>query len=460
MARPRKVIIIGSTGYKQANSRIKVECYLWGKIEKIVNIRDYDTVILNLLSLSDKKVRSTINWESFDSTLNIITSYEILSHGGEIIIVGDPRFRIPRHQTTDMRGKETFKETPFLLWTGFKFHWDKDPGDTVSFVDDYRHRKLVPYIKKLNKWDYSLYRLELNHDILKIAYNYDVMRRKNYSFTYNVDLFCTNRYNNGLAFIVRLLMLRGSRALDREYGPIVFLPQIDASDDEMITMILCDICGVEASMPEPKWLENYTAPGEPEVNEKISDVENEIIKSFDNLKNLKKRREQVRTCLKLLYERKKGLEPVVREILRMLGAEVEDPDEPNKEEDWITVKIKDVEYEGVLEVKSTGSEQFSEDGIRQLLEWVNRGIVKRKKKYKGIFIGNSCVEETPNKRPWPFSDSWKKSAELSDICAIRTIDLYKIYLLYSERKIDIESFWEDVFNTKGIFSIDKYKDSR
>jgi len=459
MARPRKVIIIGSKGYEQTNSKIKVECYLWEKIEKIINIRDYDTVILNLLSISDKKVRSKIDWEKFDSILNIITSCEILLHGGEIIVVGDPRFQIPRHYTTDMKGERISKKTPFLQWTGFEFYWDSDPGDTVSFADDYRHRKFAPYMRNLHKWNYSFYRLELNHDVLKIAYNYDAMQRKNYSFTYEVDSFCNNRYNNGLAFIVRLLMLRKSGALEKEYGPIVFLPKIDASEDEMITMILCDICGIEASMPEPKWLENYVAPGEPEINKEISDVENRILKSFDNLKDLKKRREQIRICLKLLYERKKGLEPVVRDILCKLGAKVEDPDEPNKEEGWITVKNKGVEYEWVLEVKSTGAEQFGEDGIRQLLEWINRGIVKRKKKYKGIFIGNSCVEETPDKRPWPFSDSWKKSAELSDICAIRTIDLYRIYLLHSERKLDVESFWEDVFNTKGIFCIDKYIDA-
>ena len=43
-------------------------------------------------------------------------------------------------------------------------------------------------------------------------------------------------------------------------------------------------------------------------------------------------RTSVRSCLKLLYEREFALEPIVRDILELLGANVEESAESNKED--------------------------------------------------------------------------------------------------------------------------------
>jgi hypothetical protein len=112
-------------------------------------------------------------------------------------------------------------------------------------------------------------------------------------------------------------------------------------------------------------------------------------------------REKTRECLKLLYERGDQLEVVVRDILRGLGAHVEDPENPGKEDGWVTVQVSGQILEGVIEVKSTKNPQFGEDGIRQLLDWVDRGIQLRQKKYKGLFFGNSSVDKVINER-YPF----------------------------------------------------------
>jgi len=88
-----------------------------------------------------------------------------------------------------------------------------------------------------------------------------------------------------------------------------------------------------------------------------------------------------------------------------------------------------------------------------LLDWINRGIQLRKKKYKGIFIGNNAIDIPPNNRPNAFSDGWVESAKLSEICAIKSEDLYKIYLINSQKKINLNLFWEELFNTNGIFNM-------
>lgn len=160
--------------------------------------------------------------------------------------------------------------------------------------------------------------------------------------------------------------------------------------------------------------------------------------------------------MKLLYEREYALEPVARDILRGLGAHVEDPAEKNKEDGWIVVKVTDTTYEGVLEIKSTRSDQFGEDGRKQPLDWIDRGRTLRGKNYKGIFIGNSAVDKPMKERSWAFNDSWTKAAELSGICAMKTEDLYVIYLLKSRGEIDLDSFWKELFGTSGIFDMTKH----
>jgi len=167
---------------------------------------------------------------------------------------------------------------------------------------------------------------------------------------------------------------------------------------------LRDVCGVEASLPEPEWISDYEAPGQTAVDQEIAKIVEELGSAKEQFVQAQKKREEIRACLKLLYEREFGLEPAVQNILRGLGAHVEDPKEANKEDGWVTVNVEGQVYEGVLEIKSTRSAQFGEDGIRQLLDWIDRGTKMRQKKYKGIFIGNSSVDTPGKERPWPFSD--------------------------------------------------------
>jgi hypothetical protein len=117
-------------------------------------------------------------------------------------------------------------------------------------------------------------------------------------------------------------------------------------------------------------------------------------------------------------------------------------------------------YEGVLEVKSTRNEEFDEYGLKQLLDWINRGVELRRKKYKGIFVGNNSVDQPVGKRKGGFSDSWKKSAELHTIVAIKSEDLYSLYVLNKNVKLDANAFWKQLFSTNGIFSNPKAEPDR
>lgn len=456
-SRPSKVILIGAKGYEGYREGLRVECISWQEIVKIKNIRDYDTIALNLLPLRDEEFRSSVPWPEFSTLLDFRSTMDILINGGEIIVVGDPRFDVPIGTPQEKKGSPSAQ--PFLEWTGVEFHWDSEPGDTINFKDDYEHRRYEEYIKNLKRWNYSLDGFNQNREKLKDRFNVEYLRKGGMGISVVVDTFCYNRYKNALAFVLYYQNVRerhGSEELVQTFGPMIFLPEISLSDEETIQIVLRDICGIEMGLPEPDWLKDFSAPGETAIDEEIRKIETQLQTDIERLKTAQNSREECRKCLKLLYEREQALEPVVRDILRGLGAHVEDPTEKNKEDGWIVVKVGETTFEGVLEVKSTRSDTFGEDGRKQLLDWIDRGRTLRQKNYKGIFIGNSAVDKPFKERPWAFSDSWTKAAELSMICAMKTEDLYVIHLLNARGTIDIDEFWRQLFGTNGIFAMKKY----
>jgi hypothetical protein len=456
MARQKKIALIGTQGYERQSDDLRVDCYLWERLVDITNLRDYDIVILNLLSI---KQPEHIDWSRFSNNLNVSVMREILQPGGKIVVIGDPRFSITKKSPTDQKNIEE----SFLAWTGVTYRWDDLPGDTVIFNNDWEHRSYEEYLKNLKRWKYSLRDCELDHGSVGKIFNLDKLRELGVSVNLNVDRFCRNRYGGALAFSVNIVLESQSRRYYSErketvlvFGPMVFLPRTDLSEDEMITIVLQDLCGVESALPEPEWIRKFEAPGQEVVDHDIRRIRTEIGSLFEDLRLAEEKREKTRMCLKLLYERGEALEKTTREILRGLGAHVEDPEVTGKEDGWITVQLETETFEGVLEVKSTRSNEFGEDGLRQILDWINRGVELRKKKYKGIFIGSNSVDKPVGERAWGFSDSFKTSSQLHQIVAIKTVDLYVLHLLNAKGELDTTEFWRRLFKTNGIFDSRPY----
>lgn len=462
--RKHKVILIGAKGYQRTAEGLQVDCFLWSEIAHVSNIRDYDIIILDILPLEDESSKEEVKWEHFCSLLDFHGTMDVLLNGGEIIVIGDPRFRINLKQKQEKREKD-IKESmalEFLSWTGIDFIWDSDPGDTVIFQNDYSHRRYSEYVNKLSRWDYSLASCRLNTETLSSRFNLKYIEKQDGDIYLSKDLFCCNRYKHGLALALQYQFRKreyGGWRVAEQYGPIVILPKIALTEDETIQIVLTEICGIATNLPEPEWLSELLAPGQKAIDDEITRIKGEIENTFDRFQKAKDQRQECRKCLKLLYEREFALEPVVRDIFRGLGAHVEDPEEKNKEDGWIVVKVGDSINEGVLEIKSTKSDSFSEEGRKQLLDWIDRGRTLRRKNYKGIFIGNSAVDKPYKERPWAFSDSWSKAAELSGVCALKTEDLYVIHLLNARGKLDLDQFWKDLFETNGIFNMRKYWDA-
>ena len=464
--RQRKIMLIGTTGYNRSDDGIKIDCFEWREIQKIKNIKDYDVLILNLLKLDTEEVRKRIKWEHFISILNFEITRDIILNNGMIIVIGDPRFTIIDETARKDGGSKQIIASNivnFLDWSGLVFYWDNRSGTTTIIKCDYEHKEFQEYLKYLKDWKYSLSTVEISKEIKESFNNIEYNKKNNFEISIKKNKLCQNRYNNSLAFELRYQMLKNIRTYNNPikklkwgFGPMIFLPKIKLNEDDTLLLILEDVCGIEMELSEPEWLNQYSAPGQAEIDKKIKEIETKSAKLSNQLEVEKSKRENIRRCLKLLYEIKHPLEPVVREILEFLGAEIEESKENNKEDGWIKVNIEGKIYEGVLEIKSTKSEQFGEEGIKQLLHWINRGTLIRKKKYKGIFVGNNAINIPPDKRPNAFSNGWVKSAELNEICALKSEELYFIYSLNSKTKINLNLFWEELFNTNGIFNMKSF----
>ena len=443
----RKLLLIGATGYDRAKDGFRLDCVNWDELSTVQNVRDYDVLILNLLRINTEAARAKVDWQKFNQLLDFPAASDILTHEGAVVILGDPRFDIPRLNGKGMK--------PFLEWTGAEFSWDNQPGDTVVVSSPSDFPKFQDYTKHLRKWEYSLGSCSQNRVVFEEKWDAKSLQRTGLTTSVKVYSASSNRYDNSLAFCLRHIIADRFH-IKVPYGLIYCLPQISLDEDETLLIVLRDFCGAASEMPEPQWLSDFNVPGQKALDDTIIQLQMALAEKQEALATAMTERAKVRTCLKLLYEREYALEPVVRDILRQLGAAVEDPVEKNKEDGWITIQVAGKTYEGVLEIKSAKADQFSEDGRRQVLDWIERGRTMRDKNFKGIFIGNSAVTKPLKKlsdRPDAFSDSWKKAAKLSQICAMKSEELYLVYFLHKKGKINLDDFWVSLFTTNGIFDI-------
>jgi hypothetical protein len=113
-----KVALIGASGYATHTETHRLDSFGWHQLDKLTNLRDYDAVVMSLLEHRPAENAAYV-WNAFAKQLNPDTCREITTHGGKIIIVGDPRFK---YTTTDeQHGVTRAKTNAFLDFTGGVF---------------------------------------------------------------------------------------------------------------------------------------------------------------------------------------------------------------------------------------------------------------------------------------------------------------------------------------------------
>ena len=439
---------MGATGYDRVQDGLRLDCLPWDKLSEVANVRDYDVLVLNLLSIASAESRAKVDWSRFTQLLDFSAAADVLAHqDGRVIILGDPRFEIPGPKG---------EAQPFLSWTGALFEWDNQPGDSVKF--DGRNGVFKDYVKHLRTWNYSLRKCQLNRTVFTERWDLTDLERKSHRVSTPAVPVCTNRLGHSVAFAFFHRVTKGGQ-IQIPYGLTYVLPELSLDEDETLQIVLRDFCDVALESPEPDWLSEISIPGQKAIDERIAQINAVLAEQQVGLKQALAQREQARTCLKLLYEGEYALRPSVRSVLRLLGADVEDPTEKGKEDGWLSIQLADKKYEGVLGIASTTADHFDEGGWKQLADWIDRGRTLRNQNYKGIFIGNSAVTRPIRQlsdRPNAFGDSWRKATRQHQICALKAEELFLIYLQHKQGKLNLDQFWLTLFTTDGIFDIRQF----
>ena len=426
---------------------MRLDCIPWTNLSEIISVRDYDIVVLNLLSIALPETRAKVDWRKFNQLLDFSAATDVLTHNGKIIILGDPRFEIPNLQGGTQQ---------FLCWTGADFEWDNQPGDSVKF--DERNGMFKHYVKHLRTWSYSLRQCRLNKIVFAERWDLTDLERKGHRVSTPAVPVCVNRYGHSLAFAFFHRVTKDGQ-IKIPYGLTYVLPKLPLGEDETLQIVLRDFCDVAFESPEPEWLLDINIPGQKTLDERIAQINTVLVQQQAALKVALAERAQARTCLKLLYEDEYALASAVRSVLRVLGAEVEDPTEKGKDDGWLSIQIDDNKFHGVLGIASTASDHFAEDSWKQVVDGVERGRTSRNKNYKGIFVGNSSVTKPIRQlsdRPNAFSGEWRNAARQHQICAMRAEELFLIYLLHKQGKLNLDQFWVTLFTTDGIFDIRQF----
>jgi hypothetical protein len=432
----RKIAIVGLGGMDIRGEHQDVRSHDWSNLRRFGTLRDYDGIVVTLTEgVTDAQLAELAQMLAGG------VCRSVLEHGGAIYVLGDPRRNIGLP-----------KPAPFLTWTGLDFDWIDGAGDTVNLASD--SAEIGGYLRSLSSWTYSLKSVKLADPTTWTTATPKALR-----WSVRSRPLAKNRFGGYLASHITLYLEQLKQHRTTTYwdaksgtltGPLVLLPFTQLSPKDSVATLLRDVFEVVYDTPAPSWINSVTMPSTVlELDHQLATVAREAEELRAREQALKVARTAAAQPLTLLYGQGEDLEVAVRHALSRLGAEVEEPTNPGKEDGWIRVTVNGRTEQAVLEIKSTRKDSFDEGGVRQLLEWQVRGIADRQIRYKPLFIGNPGADKAPRDRKQPFSQSWINTARLGDIAALLTEDLFRAVLLHERGELELDGFWSAIFSAAG-----------
>jgi hypothetical protein len=139
--RKHKILLLGVDGFNASNETATLTSCPWEKLKEAPNPRDYDSVVV--VCFIDEP--EAIDWSHLPVILNPEIVRNVLFHGGQFIILGNPTFKI-----SGTGGYATTTVTsPFLAWTGLTFVWQEGGGDTVHYKTKKRCQAFSAFCRRI-----------------------------------------------------------------------------------------------------------------------------------------------------------------------------------------------------------------------------------------------------------------------------------------------------------------------
>lgn len=452
-ATSKRILILGSAPHTQL-----VTAYTWDNLPQDLNVADYEVVILNLVALLTDEPKQDLNASEWDidgllesnklsSEVQSLPSWRHFAHllfssDSEIIVIGRP-------QSPERKRYQSFyKVYAHINWwlpSNLKFTYDS--GELISGVDP----EFKYYFQQVCRWFFHI-NPEPEDDIPDIEEFLSLVNPKANKLKRQIRILAQTRYNCPIAFELRFKAVNCTASQVQVLQvscPVFWLPEpTKISDYQAVNLILQERYGVQLEQSPPDWIEAYKLPNQIPIEKEICDYEQEIQRLKKESITVQERLQNTLRFRKLLYEQGiDGLEPVVRDALRELGATVEDPQpKANREDGRLTAPTG---QRAMLEIKGR-TKSLNLGDVRQLDHWVRDALIHERLKSKGILIANMYCGHPPEIRENPFPKNCVESAETVNLCLMTTTQLFRALCSHQRRELDLEEFWSAIFNTDGV----------
>lgn len=410
----RRILVLGSTPHTR-----NVTAYTWDNLPPDLNVADYDVVILNLAAFEDVELYKQVH-DKLPKPAQFLR--HIFSPNSEIIAVG--QLRIPgRH---------------FDWWLPVKPNFFPESGTEIREVEtqfDY-------YFKHVKGWKSHIgANSEFEEAVSEIALvepNAKAVRLLIYPIA-------QTRFKMPIAFRAEF-ETKGGSSLRRTTNVFCLPAPTEISPQEAINLILKHRYGLLLEVEAPDWTADHKLPNQIPVEAEISEYVGEIERLNTALRIAKERLHHESRFVKLLYEPEAALEPIVYDALTYLKAQVQVPQIPGREDGRL---IDPCGRKGLLEIKSKTQSVGMRD-IRQLDHWLREAIAEEEWDGKGIMVANIQYHLPPAARGKYYPDDCIRVAKQFGLALLTTTQLFQAICSYQEGHLDVQEFWDIVFNSNGL----------
>lgn len=366
-----------------------VTSFAWDHLPPDLNVADYDTVILDFTPwVVDRRLAEGLVVDSLPTTQQFARL--LFSEGGEVVAIGVPDARAGG-------GPDGPYQTATWWLPAFP-PLVVESGEAIRVVDE----AFGFYFDAVKRYGFHVgSELVIARDSWAIEYVRSAVPEA-VDFRGVLRPIAATRFHQAIGFAINLVAFRegSSRSkveVARVSGDAIWLPSpTEVSSREAIELLLAERYGVRSERPMPEWAAQYSLPREQPVRQQIDELNLALQEEMSELATAQQRLRSESRFRILLYERGEDvLEPVVRDALRALGADVADPTVKGREDGRL---IDPGGRRGMLEVKGRRGALRLAD-VRELDQWVRDALINESLASKGLLIVNAL--RTSPLRPTP-----------------------------------------------------------
>lgn len=436
----KRILVLGSSGHGRA-----VQAYQWDQLPQALNVADHEVVILNFAAFEDRAVAEDFPIDRLPDRRSMTRL--LFSPGSELVAIGDPRTLIgPPPDHLDPRLFDSRKRADY--WLPFRLQVEDNSGQSYSVTSD----DWQPFFNHLTVWNWIISG-DPNSSVASAHEYLSPVTDDADSLSFKHTPVAETRFQKPIAIRLSLLaqrILSETPGPVLESGPVYWLPTPDKiSAGEAIDLLLRGRYGIAQEARVPEWIDDYSLPAEAPIADEIDRLNHELEERGQQLSAAARRAEDAARPRRLLFEKgKQTLEPIVRDALREVGARVDDPAVEGIEDGLLFRG----EQAAVIEIKGREGAVKQAD-IRQVVQWASDAKLRDGVAYKPLIVANPYCNTKLEDRGEPLTGNAKSYAENGEVALLTTSQLFEAVRRYQLGELDVDAFWSEVFQAKGVVDL-------